>query len=74
MKKKVIRRRAGFTSQKGDSILATQPEMNEPRDIRPKNKHAIELLDAWLSEPDELGPEWWDEFEWEMNACRLSFR
>jgi len=46
----------------------------EPARIRPENRRAIELLDAWMSEPDDLGPDWWDEFDRELSAFRLSFR
>ncbi len=30
---------------------------------RMDNEAAIELLEEWFSEPDEMGEEWWDEYE-----------
>ncbi len=59
-------------------LWTTRPYYTEIRaefsDIRPENRRAIELLDAWMSEPDELGPEWWEEFDRELAASRLAFR
>jgi len=31
--------------------------------IREKNQKAIALLDAWFCEPDDLGTDFWDEFD-----------
>ncbi len=33
---------------------------------RPENRQAIELLDEWFSEPDDLGEEFWEEYEQEI--------
>lgn len=38
-----------------------------------ENKRALELHRAWMSEPDDLGDDWWEEFESELQANRLSF-
>ena len=31
--------------------------------IRPQNQAALDWLDRWTSSPDQMGPEWWEEFE-----------
>ncbi len=38
------------------------------------NRRAMALLDEWMSEPDNLGQEWWDEFDNELRANRFSLR
>lgn len=66
------------TSLWESDLWTTRPYYAEIREeltrIRPENRRAIELLDAWMSEPDDLGPEWWAEFDRELAASRLSFR
>jgi len=49
--------------------------MDETRraDIRPANRQALQLLEAWLSEPDDLDNDWWDAFELELRNRRLIF-
>jgi len=42
--------------------------------IRPENKRALALLDEWMSEPDDLGGNWWAEFEKDLREHRLAFR
>ena len=42
--------------------------------IRPENKRALALLDEWMSELDDLGEDWWAEFEKELREHRLAFR
>jgi hypothetical protein len=42
--------------------------------IRRRNQEARELLRQWMAEPDDLGDEWWDEFEQELRANRVTFR
>ncbi len=44
------------------------------KQIRPQNQKALHLLSDWLSEPDELGPAWWDEFRQDLEENRLTFR
>jgi prevent-host-death family protein len=34
--------------------------------IRPANQAALDWLDEWKKTPDPAGPEWWDEFEREL--------
>lgn len=59
-------------------LWTTHPYYAEIREeltgIRPENRRAIKLLDAWMDEPDDLGPEWWEEFDRELAASRLAFR
>ena len=31
--------------------------------IRSQNQAALDWLDRWTSSPDQMGPEWWEEFE-----------
>ncbi len=33
---------------------------------KPENQAAIDLLDEWFAEPDNMGREWWDEYELEL--------
>jgi hypothetical protein len=42
--------------------------------ISAKNAAAIKLLDKWMSTPDDMGEEWWAEFEAELNANRFTLR
>jgi hypothetical protein len=42
--------------------------------LRPENRRALELLEAWMAEPDDLGEAWWDDFERELQQHRLSLR
>ena len=42
-------------------------------EIRPANRQALMLLEAWLNEPDDLGDAWWDVFVLEQQDCRLCF-
>ena len=42
--------------------------------LRPQNRRALALIEEWLSEPDDLGEEWWDSFEQDLKKYRLSFR
>jgi hypothetical protein len=41
-------------------------------DLRPQNRRALALLAAWMDEPDDLGDEWWDAFEQDVQQRRLS--
>ena len=44
--------------------IKTQP-------LRKKNAEAIRWLDEWMSTPDELGPEWWADFEKYIKPTRF---
>ena len=33
------------------------------RDLRERNRHIKAVVDHWYETPDELGAQWWDEFE-----------
>jgi hypothetical protein len=46
------------------------PETN----LRPQNRKALALLEAWMSEPDDLGQEWWDDFKQGLQQDRFSLR
>jgi hypothetical protein len=39
-----------------------------------QTNRALTLLQVWSSEPDEMGPEWWDDFEQELAGQRFSLR
>ena len=43
-------------------------------DLRPQNRRALALLAAWMGEPDDLGDEWWDAFEQDIQQHRFSLR
>ena len=36
-----------------------------------KNRAAIKLLDEWMSKPDDLGEEFWREYEKELKEFRM---
>ncbi len=40
----------------------------------PKNRKAMKLLADWASTPDDLGIDWWAQFERELAATRFSIR
>ncbi len=39
--------------------------------ISAKNRAAIKLLDEWMSKPDDLGEEFWREYEKELKDFRM---
>ena len=45
----------------------------EPQ-LRPQNRQALALHERWFTEPDELGEDWWADFEQELQQNRLSLR
>ena len=54
----------------------TQAE-NEPinkKPISPNNQAAIKALDEWMATPDDMGEEWWNEFEAFLKANRFTLR
>ena len=52
---------------------ATETDKPQRKHLSAKNRAAIKLLDEWMSIPDDMGKEWWDEFEKELEANRLNF-
>lgn len=42
--------------------------------LRPENRHALKVLRDWMAEPDDLGDDWWDAFEQELEENRFSIR
>jgi hypothetical protein len=40
--------------------------------IRPENLRALELLDAFLAEPDDVGDAWWADFEQDLQEHRFN--
>ncbi len=36
------------------------------------NKAAIELIDEWFAEPDNMGEEFWAEYEQELAGCQTT--
>lgn len=53
--------------QRIKTLQAENPHISE------KNKRLLALMDAWCSEPDDLGDEWWDEFEVDLYRNQLNF-
>lgn len=45
----------------------------EHKRLRPENKALLAFLKEWMATPDELGDEWWEEFEDDLKMNRLSF-
>lgn len=50
------------------------PEQLKDEIIQARNQRAIKLLEEWYATPDDLGDEWWDEFEQDLKRNRFSFR
>ena len=42
--------------------------------LRPQNRQALALLQAWLDDPDDLDDEWWDKFEQDLKSHRFTLR
>ena len=42
--------------------------------LGPKNRKAMKLLADWTSTPDDLGTDWWAQFEYELATTRFSIR
>ena len=40
-------------------------------DLPSRNRRALALIDEWMREPDDLGEDWWADFESELEAQRL---
>jgi hypothetical protein len=56
-----------------DSSTGDPAKQNEPTtDLLAANRQALLLLDALLSEPDDLGDEWWDAFKLELRSNRFT--
>jgi len=43
-------------------------------DLRRQNRRALALLAAWMEALDDLGDEWWDAFEQDVQQHRFSLR
>jgi prevent-host-death family protein len=41
--------------------------------IRPNNRAALDWLDRWTSSPDQVGREWWEEFERGLQEHPVTF-
>ena len=47
-------------------------EALSPLQVSKKNLEAIKLLEEWFAEPDDLGEDFWKEFDKELKANRFS--
>jgi hypothetical protein len=50
-----------FASEEESIAKILQPAITEPK-ISQKNLKLIKFLDQWMTEPDDLGEEFWEEF------------
>jgi prevent-host-death family protein len=41
--------------------------------IRPQNRAALDWLDRWTATPDEMGSQWWEEFERGLREHPVTF-
>lgn len=41
--------------------------------LNKKNRQLLAWLKEWRSTPDEMGKEWWDEFDRQLEENRLNF-
>jgi hypothetical protein len=39
-----------------------------------QNRYALTLLGSWMTEPDNLGEAWWNEFECDLQENRFKLR
>lgn len=58
--------------------LVQQREAHRPEIVelgrKPRSKQDfLKFLDEWMSEPDEMGEEWWAHFDEDLKAHRLHF-
>jgi hypothetical protein len=58
--------------------LAQQREAHRPPIVeigrKPRSKQDfLKFFDEWMSEPDEMGEEWWARFDEDLKAHRLHF-
>lgn len=44
----------------------------EAKAMPPRNQELLRLLKDWMSAPDDLGEEWWEEFDRDLARNRLS--
>ena len=51
--------------------LSQSPELSEGK-TPAQNQRALALLEEWMSEPDDMSEEWWEEFEGELGEHRFS--
>lgn len=54
-----------------DKSKANEKDKPPRKRLSAKNRAAIKLLDEWMSKPDDLGEEFWREFEKELQEFRL---
>lgn len=55
-------------------VAEIEQMLEEKRDLRAQNRHALEVMREWLSEPDEDEPAWWTEFNRQLERHRLNLR
>jgi hypothetical protein len=76
--------RQSFASAFPQAQPGDVPELARPREAqaqqsrevarKPMSKEEfLAFLDEWMSEPDDLGEEWWARFDEELKAHRLHF-
>jgi len=72
----VIRLRVGMRQAQMDTAgqYTLQSAAMPMADVRPQNRRALALLNTWMSEADDLGDKWWNEFERNQRAHRFSLR
>lgn len=58
--------------RKDQSARKSAPQIARSR-LSSKNRGLLSFLEELKSTPDEMGKEWWDEFETELKENRLSF-
>ncbi len=54
-----------------DKTKATEERKPARKRICAKNRAAIKLIRDWMSKPDDLGEEFWQEFVKELQEFRL---
>ena len=48
--------------------------MPKRKRLNAKNRAAIKLLDEWMSQPDDMGEEWWNEYMKQLKENRFTIR
>lgn len=55
-----------------DKFISSLHKTIQQDALRDKNQKAIALLDAWFREPDDLGTDFWDEFDKNLEDNKFS--
>ena len=70
----VVSRYTLQSSVVSETTVLTESKTVDSPVLPPKNQQALDLLHAWMAEPDDLDDTWWDDFERDLAQSRPKFR